>query len=310
MPRPAVFLDRDDTVCRNGDLPPEAWGHRRPGDLLDPAYIQLLPGARESLLRLRAKGFAILIITNQGGIARGGGGIADIDACHDALRAQLPLDHPDPPHVPHPIAHTLIDACYSAPHHPAGTVERFAADHAWRKPGPGMVRSAARELGLDLATSWMIGDKQRDLDAAVAAGLHPDHTVQVTADGIDTAPPTATPLNKPGAIVPDLESAVDHIERVLAPRSPVQAERVTLRAASNDALSDRRTRDTVTAAARGIAERTGIRLLELEIDHASVTATIATHRLAAVAFLNELRRTTNAWHARTRDTPLFPERDG
>lgn len=309
MPRPAVFLDRDDTVCRNGDLPDAAWGHRRPGDLLDPNYMQLLPGARESLVRLRAKGFAIIIITNQGGIARGGGTIQDIDACHDALRTLLPLDHADSTLAPHPVAHTLIDACYSAPHHPQGSVERFADEHPWRKPGPGMVASAAAELDLDLATSWMIGDKQRDLDSAVTAGIDPKHTIQVTADGIDANPPTGPALNEPGAIVPDLESAIDHIEHALAPKSPIQAERVTLRAENTAALTDRRTRDTVTAAARGIAERTGVRLLELDIDETSVTATIATHRLAAVAFLNELRRTTNAWHTRTHNAPLFPERD-
>lgn len=309
MPRPAVFLDRDDTVCRNADLPDQAWGHRRPGDLLDPSFMRLLPGARESLARLRAKGFAIVIITNQGGIARGGGSLTDIDACHDALRAQLPLDPPDTPTAPHPIAHTLIDACYSAPHHPEGSVDRFANEHPWRKPGPGMVASAAAELGLDLKSSWMVGDKQRDLDAAVAAGIDPARTIQVTAENIETNPSPNTPLNEPGAIVPDLESAVDHIEQSLAPKSPVQAERVTLRATNTRALSDRRTRDTLTAAARGIAERTGVRLLELDIDESSVTATIATHRLAAVAFLNELRRTTNAWHTRTHHTPLFPERD-
>jgi len=313
MPRPAVFLDRDDTVCRNADLPDAAWAHRRPGDLLDPDHVHLLPGVRDALVRLRAHGYAIIIITNQGGIARGGGCIQDIDACHDALRELLPLDqgshHAGPSPSPHPIAHTLIDACYSAPHHPTGTVARFSDEHPWRKPGPGMVQSAARELDLDLAASWMIGDKQRDLDSAVAAGIDPDHTIQITADGIDTNPSTMPPLNSPGFVCPDLESAVDHIDQTLTPKSPIPAERVTLRAANTEALSDRRTRDTVTAAARGIAERTGVRLLDLDIDNGSVTATIATHRLAAVAFLNELRRTTNAWHARTHNAPLFPERD-
>ncbi|MFK7884885.1 MAG: D-glycero-alpha-D-manno-heptose-1,7-bisphosphate 7-phosphatase [Phycisphaerales bacterium] len=309
MPRPAVFLDRDDTVCRNGDLPDAAWGHRRPGDLLDPAYMQLLPGARESLVRLRTKGFAIIVITNQGGIARGGGNIEDIDACHDALRALLPLEHADNSLAPHPVAHTLIDACYSAPHHPTGSVKRFADEHPWRKPGPGMVQSAARELGLDLANSWMVGDKQRDLDSAVAAGVDPTLTIQVKADGIDTNPSASPTLNKPGAIVPDLESAVDYIEQTLAPKLPIQAERVTLRAMESRSLIDPRTRDTIAAAARGIAERTGIRLLELDVNDHSVTASIATHRLAAVAFLNELRRTINTWHTRTHNAPLFPERE-
>ncbi|MEM9373840.1 MAG: hypothetical protein AAGA55_09365, partial [Planctomycetota bacterium] len=106
MLRPAVFLDRDDTVCRNGDLPDAAWGHRKAGDLLDPDYMRLLPGVRPALTRLRAQGFVIVIITNQGGIARGGGEISDIDACHDALREQLLIESAGKPDVPHPIAHT------------------------------------------------------------------------------------------------------------------------------------------------------------------------------------------------------------
>ncbi|MEM9373627.1 MAG: HAD hydrolase-like protein, partial [Planctomycetota bacterium] len=191
----------------------------------------------------------------------------------------------------------------------AGTVDRFAREHPWRKPGPGMVRSAAQELGLDLAASWMIGDKQRDIDSAVAAGIEPEHTIRITADAIDTNPAQSPPLNSPGSVCPDLESAVEHIERTTAPKTPTRAERVTLRASNPAALSDARTRETVTAAARGIAERNGIRLLELDIAGSSVTATIATGRLAAVAFLNELRRTANAWHTRTHRAALFPERD-
>lgn len=293
MPRPAVFLDRDDTVCRNADLPDHAWGRGTPGDLLDPDHVHALPGAAEALASLRAAGFAIVIITNQGGIARAGGTLADIDACHDALRAQLALSPPDP--APQPVAHTLIDACYSAPHHPNGADPRFTEDHPWRKPGPGMVRAAAAELDLDLAHSWMVGDKQRDLDAAISAGIDPARTLRIADE----------------SATPDLPAAAEHILRAIAPKHPVLAERVTLRALDphHHPLADPRTRTTVAAAARGIAERSGIQLLDLALTPDSVTATLATHRLAALAFMAELRRHTNTWHQRAKSTPLWPDKD-
>lgn len=292
--RPAVFLDRDDTVCRNADLPGHAWGGRTPGDLLDPDHVHALPGVGEALERLRALGFAIVVITNQGGVARAGGSLSDIDACHDALRAQLPLNPPD--RAPQPIARSLIDACYSAPHHPSGVVSRFADEHHWRKPGPGMVLAAARELGLDLSRSWMVGDKQRDLDCATAAGIDPERTIRVD----------------PGSDTPDLPAACERIARALAPHAPTHAirvEHVTLRSTLPGAhpLRDPRVRETVAAAARGIAERTGVALVGLALSDDAVTATIATHRLGALAFMGELRRTTNAWHARAHGSPLWPD---
>lgn len=299
-PRPAVFLDRDDTLCRNADLPPAAWGTRTPGDLLDPAHVHALPGVADALARLRAAGFAIVIITNQGGVARAGGSIRDIDACHDALRAQLPLSPPD--RAPHPVAHTLIDACYAAPHHPRATDPRFEDEHPWRKPGPGMVEAAATELNLDLARSWMVGDKQRDLDAAINAGIDPARTIQIIDDHSGEAG-----LRQAS----DLTAATDTILGAIAPRHPVHAERITLRCIDPDQhpLRDPRTRATVAAAARGLAERSAIPLLDLTLSDDAITATLATPKLTALAFMNDLRRHTNHWHQQTHHTPLWPEKD-
>lgn len=291
-PRPAVFLDRDDTLCRNADLPDHAWGSATRGDLLDPAHVHAMPGVAHALERLRKAGFAIVIITNQGGIARSHGHITDIDACHDALRNQLPLSPAD--RAPHPIAHTLIDACYSAPHHPSGTNTRFADHHPWRKPGPGMVLAAARELNLDLTRSWMVGDKQRDLDAAISAGIDPARTIQI---------------GDPPASAPDLATAAETILASIAPRHPVHAERITLRCLDEHRhpLANPRTRATVAAAARGLAERSGLQLLELTLTDDSITATLATERLTALAFMNDLRRHTNHWHTQSLGSPLWPE---
>ncbi|MFI4898409.1 MAG: D-glycero-alpha-D-manno-heptose-1,7-bisphosphate 7-phosphatase [Phycisphaerales bacterium JB059] len=288
--RPAVFLDRDDTLNVNADLPPEAWARTKEGDLLDPCFVQLIPGALEACRRLADAGYVLVVITNQGGVARGGGSTRDIDACNTALRARLtPTDSPEPETIPEPFRASVIAASYSAPHHPTGDVPPFDVEHPWRKPGPGMIEAAAEELGLDLARSWMVGDKQRDLDAATGAGVSPARTL----------------LIGPNAELPDLSAAAD---RILAEAiDPAQTSRVTLRARTGSPLADSRARETVIATARAIAERTGVRLLETSTTDESVTVSLATHRLGALGFLTELRRLTNAWSRARSGADLWPD---
>ena len=64
----------------------------------------------------------------------------------------------------------LIDRFYYCPYHPEATVQEYRRDHPWRKPHPGMILQAARDMGLDLSRSWMIGDQERDILAGKAAG--------------------------------------------------------------------------------------------------------------------------------------------
>lgn len=286
--RPAVFLDRDDTLNVNADLPEQAWARTKEGDLLDPSFVRLLPGALEACRRLADAGYVLVVITNQGGVARGGGSTRDIDNCNTRLRALLsPTEHES--ELPEAFRASVISACYSAPHHPTGNVPPFDDEHHWRKPGPGMIEAAARELGLDLARSWMVGDKQRDLDAAAGAGVPTSQTLLI-------APDTSTP---------DLSAAANTI--LASAIDPSQTTRVSLRAASGDPLSDSRARETVTATARAIAERTGVQLINLETSAQQVTVTLATHRLGALGFLAELRRLTNAWSRARSGADLWPD---
>lgn len=136
MSRAAVFLDRDGVinraVVRDGKPYP-------PADL---ASFEILPGVPEALDRLRAAGFLLIVVTNQPDVARGTQKLAVVEAMHERLRAELPLDG--------------IEMCHDE------ESDRY-------KPRPGMLRDAAREWGIDLTRSVMIGDRWRDVDCGKAA---------------------------------------------------------------------------------------------------------------------------------------------
>lgn len=161
--RPAVFLDRDDTLIANAELPLP-----NPGDLLDPAFVRLLPGAAHACRELSDAGFLLIVITNQGGVARGHGTLADVEACNARMRELLRAE-----------AGVDVHAVYSCPFHPKGVVPEFTREHPCRKPAPGMILQAASDHSIDLARSWLIGDAPRDIEAALAAGIHPSRALLI-----------------------------------------------------------------------------------------------------------------------------------
>jgi D-glycero-D-manno-heptose 1,7-bisphosphate phosphatase len=139
MTRPAVFLDRDGTL--NVEC----------GHITRPEQMRLLPGAAAALRSLRTAGFACVVVTNQSGIGRGMMTEADLRLIHDEMFRQLHCEG---------AALDGLYYCGAAP----------PEEHPERKPAPGMLLRAARELGIDLSRSWMIGDSARDLLAGRAAG--------------------------------------------------------------------------------------------------------------------------------------------
>ena len=143
--RPAAFIDRDGVI--NAEL---HYVHR-----IEDFHI--LPGVFEGLRLLAAAGFALVIVTNQAGIAKGLYSEADF---HVLTRHMLGL------FAAEGIA---ITAVYHCPHHPAGKVAAYAHECDCRKPAPGMLLRAASEHGLDLHRSILIGDKTSDTDAGRAA---------------------------------------------------------------------------------------------------------------------------------------------
>jgi D-glycero-D-manno-heptose 1,7-bisphosphate phosphatase len=146
--RPAVFLDRDGTLVEEVPY------------LCDPARLVLLPGAG-ALAALAAAGYALVVVTNQAGVARGRYDEAAVTAVHRRLEELLGA------------AGVRLEAVLYCPHHPEGTVPAYARACRDRKPGPGMLEAAARRLGLDLAASFLIGNSAADAGAAVAAGATP-----------------------------------------------------------------------------------------------------------------------------------------
>lgn len=139
--RPAVFLDRDGTLITERDY------------LADAAGVRLVPGAVRALASLRAAGFALVVVTNQSGIARGLYRLEDYLAVAERLDAVLAE------------AGVPVDRTCYCPHHPD-----FTGPCACRKPGVGMYVAAAADLGLDLRASWYVGDKITDVLPALELG--------------------------------------------------------------------------------------------------------------------------------------------
>lgn len=144
--KPAIFLDRDGTLNEEVDY------------LSDPDQLVLIPGAAAAVARLNAKGIPVVVVTNQSGIGRGKYDWQDFAAVMSRMGTLLALEN------------AWIDAVYASPHHELGQGEYAVSDHPDRKPNPGMLVRAAEEHGLDLPRSWMIGDKDIDLDAGRRAG--------------------------------------------------------------------------------------------------------------------------------------------
>ncbi|WP_053729068.1 D-glycero-alpha-D-manno-heptose-1,7-bisphosphate 7-phosphatase [Streptomyces sp. WM6378] len=144
--RPAVFLDRDGTLTEPRHYP------SRPEDLVLQADIG------PPLRALQRYGFALIVVTNQSGLARGLIDEVAIAPMHRRLRELLARHR------------VQLDGIYLCPHHPGGTVPRFSIACSCRKPAPGMLHQAAGDLGCDLSSSWMVGDSVCDIEAGHGAG--------------------------------------------------------------------------------------------------------------------------------------------
>ena len=147
MSRPAAFLDRDGVI--NVD---HGYTYR-----ID--AFEFVPGALAACTRLAALGFVLVVVTNQSGIGRGRYTVADFEMLDAWMRSQFAA------------AGAPLAGVYWCPHHPTDAVGEYRRACDCRKPAPGLLLQAARELDLDLLHSFMFGDKVSDLQAAQAAGV-------------------------------------------------------------------------------------------------------------------------------------------
>lgn len=176
MSRPAVFLDRDGVLIADVDL------------LLDASKIDVLDGVPEALSALAAAGYALVVVTNQTVVARGLATEEELRALHAALAARLRgLGAPE------------LDGVYVCLHHPSATLAAYRTDCDCRKPRPGLLMRAGRDLDLALASSMVVGDRASDIVAGALAGC----TTVLVRSGKHEAPPIETTLALDAPVEPD-----------------------------------------------------------------------------------------------------------
>ena len=177
----AVFLDRDGTINVEVQY------------LSQVKDFQFIPGVPWALKCLKQAGFLLVVVTNQSGIGRGYYDEAALDTLHEHMHADLANFG------------AAIDACYFCPHHPEHAVGEYRRECGCRKPLPGMLQQAAQELDIDLAASFMVGDKIADVEAGLAAGC----TSLLVLTGHGSSQQAALPAGV--AVYPDLPAAAEAI---------------------------------------------------------------------------------------------------
>ncbi len=181
----AAFVDRDgvvnalvaDPVTERPESPLHVWD------------VRLIPGAAAALLRLKAAGLLLVGVSNQPAVAKGTISLAELEAVQQCVLALLAREG------------VSFDGFHLCLHHPDGVLPELTGTCKCRKPAPGMLLFAAEELGIDLTSSWMIGDTDSDVLAGAAAGCrtvlveHPESIHKRTAE------------TAPDAVVVSLEAA-------------------------------------------------------------------------------------------------------
>lgn len=146
MPDKAIFLDRDDTIIEDT------------GYINSAEQVKLVPAAAQALVELRKMGYKLIVVSNQSGIARGLFTEQTLSQIHERLK-QLLAEH-----------NAYLDRIYYCPYLSDGAIGKYRKDSDWRKPKPGMLLAAAKEMKINLAQSWMIGNAYIDVAAGKTAG--------------------------------------------------------------------------------------------------------------------------------------------
>jgi histidinol-phosphate phosphatase family protein len=193
---PAVFLDKDGTLV--DDIPFN----------VDPGRMRLAQGAREGLQRLARAGYALVVVSNQPGVAMGRFPEHALAAVEQRLRDLMAM-----------CGASLL-GFYYCPHLPANHIGHYRTPCLCRKPAPGLIRRAAAEHGLDLRRSWMVGDILDDVEAGRRAGCR-----SILIDNGNETEWDLCRKRTPHGVAGDLEEAAAHIVTLDEARGAAARER-------------------------------------------------------------------------------------
>ncbi len=146
MSNKAIFLDRDDTLIED------------PGYISSPDQVKLLSGTAGALIKFKAMGYKLVVVTNQSAVARGIVTEKVLREIHNRMEQLLAQKD------------ASLDGIYYCPYHSDGVIAKYRKESDWAKPNPGMLQAAADEMDIDLGQSWMIGNSSRDIEAGLRAG--------------------------------------------------------------------------------------------------------------------------------------------
>jgi D-glycero-D-manno-heptose 1,7-bisphosphate phosphatase len=183
--RAAVFLDRDGTINEEVDF------------VRTPEELVLIPGAAEAVGRLNRAGMVACVISNQSGVARGFYTEATLAGIHAKLERELAARG------------GRIDRIYYCPHHPTKGIPPYDVVCECRKPAPGMLQAGAREFDIDLSRSFVVGDRDVDIQVGKAVGAYA--ILVLTGYGRRTREEIAGTGIVPDFVASDITEAVTHI---------------------------------------------------------------------------------------------------
>ena len=146
MSNKAIFLDRDNTIIED------------PGYINNPDQVKLIEGVTEPLSELKAMGYKLVVVSNQSAVARGIVTEEALGQIHKRLEQLLAEKG------------VLLDRIYYCPYYIDGVIPKYRKDSDWRKPSPGMLLAAGKDMDIDLKESWMVGDSPSDIEAGARAG--------------------------------------------------------------------------------------------------------------------------------------------
>jgi D-glycero-D-manno-heptose 1,7-bisphosphate phosphatase len=179
-----VFLDRDGTIVADA------------GYLDRVERVAPFPWTADALRLLRRAGYALVVVTNQSGVARGYFPEARVHEIHAEVDRRLARGDAG------------VDAYFHCPHYPGAADPAYARECTCRKPAPGLVERAVRELGLDVARSFVVGDKWSDVELAMRVGAR---GLLIQGRGTTAEPGSPPPGVTAAAIVPNLAAAASWI---------------------------------------------------------------------------------------------------